>query len=295
MTPQEQADYWRKYSKQNAKMERMAYKAALSAMMVGMRRILASIDSIGVDDTLLRVDGLFDVTLMQDAYEKLYYEIGVAHKKWTDRDVKERILKKKEDEEDDRIRRRPNPLTTPAGVEGSFGVGFYNPMWLAKLKQIVNSFDVAQRITSVTDTIRERIKKSIQDSQQKYVTISKIKAALKRDLPAMFRKRAETIARTEVTYINNIAAEQSAYETGLKLKKVWIHTRDDRTRDAHRNVPMKPINADDKFMVGGVPMTKPGDPAGGLKNVVNCRCSVAYLPADDYADLLDSNGNFTGF
>ncbi|MGA9651888.1 phage minor head protein [Pedobacter sp.] len=290
MTIKEQEDYWRKYAKQNTKMERLAYYVMLWAFRDAVYPVINSLESVGVQQTLDTLDGLFERKAIQIAYGKLYLAVGEKHKQWTDSDTRSRFTRKKDlifkDEEDDKYNRRPKPsILTQTPVETNFGIGFYNPVWLARLKQIVNNIDVAERITSVTDTIKKDIRKSLQQAQQEFVSIRKITARLRRDLGIFSRRRAEVIARTEVTYIANEAAEQSAYEVaqevGIKLKKIWIHTRDSRTRDSHRAVSSKPIDSNEAFRVGGKLMQKPGDPAGGASQVINCRCAIAYIPADD--------------
>lgn len=224
------------------------------------------------------------------AYEAIYLRAGVSQKKWSDQDVRDRFPQKKEE------RNVPNnpylggvkpPLKPVQGVRTSFGVGFFNPAWLERLKKIVTGLDVGQRIESVSQTIQKQITKSLGESVTEFVSPRKIIAKLRRDVGGLFSKqRAEVIARTEITHIANIAAEQSALETGLKLKKIWIYTRDDRTRDSHRNVSQKAIDSWEKFNVGGYRLDKPGDSTAPIKEVVNCRCVVAYLPADDYEDLI---------
>jgi uncharacterized protein with gpF-like domain len=41
----------------------------------------------------------------------------------------------------------------------------------------------------------------------------------------------------------------------------------------------------DPFMVpsehGPEPLAFPGDPAGSPGNIINCRCAIAYIPADE--------------
>jgi len=291
VTESEQIAYWRKYAKQNAKMERLAYRIMLRAINDGLSSVYQSVLDFGPEVTLFNLDALFTRKVIQKAYEQLYYEVGVRHKKWADADVKARFPRKKE--EDDRIRRRPNPAV--AGIESNFGVGFFNPAWLARLKQIVNDIETIERVNSVKSTITKAIRKSISSAQQEYISIRKIIARVKSDFTNISHVSAERIARTEVTYISNIAAEQSANETGLDLVKAWVRTMDHRTRDTHVKAPRSPIKSTDKFLVGGKKMDKPGDPAGGLKEIINCRCVVAYFPADDYEDLLNDQGEFHGF
>lgn len=293
MTEEEQRLYWLKYAKQNAKMERLAYGIVLDLFRDRLSAIYAYLEVYGLEATRDQLDILFTKLHVQDMYTKLYMQVGTRQKEWADADVRARFPKRKallfKDEEDDRVRRRPNPVSIP-DITPTFGVGFFNDQWLARLRNLYTGSEVGKRVTSVTKTIKNKIRESLTESSQTFVSISKTITKLKRDVGGIFaRQRAELIARTEVTYVNNLAAEQSAKETaqsvGIDLVKVWIRTLDDRTRDAHRNVTKRPIKANEKFLVGGKKMDKPGDPAGGLANICQCRCVVSYLPADDYEDL----------
>ncbi|MCF0059950.1 phage head morphogenesis protein [Dyadobacter chenwenxiniae] len=286
--------YWLKYASQNAKMERLAYYILIKAFQSYMQKVADRINKVGAQQTLVEMDFIFNEEGVRQAYQDIYYQVGLKHKRWTDEDVRRRFKRKKE--EDDRQRRpnplsrilpKPKPVTPPVFEETNFSVGFFNQQWLNRLKNIVNSVDITQRIASVTETVKKRVVKSIQESLQIYVSPLKIIAKLRRDAGSSFiRERAEMIVRTEVTHITNISAEQSAVETGLDLVKVWIATKDDKTRDTHRAVGnRRPIKANEKFNVGGYMMERPGDSSAPISQVANCRCVVAFLPADDYEDL----------
>ena len=64
---------------------------------------------------------------------------------------------------------------------------------------------------------------------------------------------------------NNLA------EQGVVLKKVWIATPDDRTRESHLELDGEEVDTDDKFSNG---LMYPGDPSGEPEEVYNCRCSI---------------------
>jgi hypothetical protein len=98
--------------------------------------------------------------------------------------------------------------------------------------------------------------------------------------------RAELIARTETHAAANYAGVESvrAAEDKLKVKmlKEWLPTLDGRTRPAHAEMEgSEPIPLDDKFVVDGEEMDRPGDPAGSAENVINCRCVLGYSEASE--------------
>lgn len=82
--------------------------------------------------------------------------------------------------------------------------------------------------------------------------------------------RANTIARTEVAsafgQAHQASAEQIAEVHDVKLVKVWLATKDARTRDEHAAIDGERVALDEMFSIGVLA------PPGG----VNCRCAVLY-------------------
>lgn len=98
--------------------------------------------------------------------------------------------------------------------------------------------------------------------------------------------RAETVVRTEMTRIYNLAnnsQQQQAAEVIPGLLKRWIATPRGNTRASHLEAHMiysdNPIPVDEPFIVGGEPLMYPGDPAGSAAETINCRCtSITVVP-----------------
>lgn len=281
MTEKQKAEYWREYARVNTKWERSGIVMMDKVIRDSIKPIERSIKKIGAEKTLLILDGTYTPYHFVQSYESLYRTIGDKAIEWH----AERIWRAKSGVYWDQ-------LQTKEDKKPLFGFGFINQRWIDRIRRITTGSEIGKRITSVAETIKAKIRESLSQAMNKFVSPDKIAAQLRKDLGGEFsRKRAALIVRTETTYISNIAAEQAANELeaelGMKLTKVWIATRDERTRDAHRAmIGQKPIPKESKFLVGGVPMDKPGDPAGGLSNIINCRCVVSYLPADD-DDLSD--------
>jgi hypothetical protein len=66
---------------------------------------------------------------------------------------------------------------------------------------------------------------------------------------------------------------RQAIDTGAvrreDVRKVWISTKDGRTRDSHRALDTESVGLDERFSNG---LEYPGDPAGDASETVNCRC-----------------------
>jgi len=96
--------------------------------------------------------------------------------------------------------------------------------------------------------------------------------------------RANTVARTEThqasLFAQAMTARQAEQDYDVKRVKTWLPTLDNRTRDVHAAMANHPsIPVEDKFMVGGEAMDRPGDPAGSAWNVINCRCTLFHSEA----------------
>ena len=85
--------------------------------------------------------------------------------------------------------------------------------------------------------------------------------------------RAERVARTEVISTNNMAAQNTYTENGVKQHE-WLATDDTRTRDDHSAADAQVQDIGTPFDVGGEQLMYPGDPAGSPAETCNCRCTL---------------------
>ena len=90
--------------------------------------------------------------------------------------------------------------------------------------------------------------------------------------------RSTMIARTEVISASNAASVAGARSTSIPMEKEWLSTRDDRTRDSHRDMDGQRVGMEDPFSVSGWGMQWPGDSSLGAPpdELINCRCTVVY-------------------
>lgn len=100
---------------------------------------------------------------------------------------------------------------------------------------------------------------------------------LQQKIPEMNRTSAIRAARTAVTgaqnagRIDNYAAAEGM---GIKLKKQWMATLDNRTRHAHRLLDGQTQPNDKPFQSELGDIMFPGDPNAAPSNVYNCRCTM---------------------
>ena len=97
--------------------------------------------------------------------------------------------------------------------------------------------------------------------------------------------RASRIARTETTGAYNASTLEAARieqdETGTVMHKVWVATTDARTRDSHFAADGQRVGLDEPFLIGGTRLSYPGDPNAPAAEIVNCRCTILELAADE--------------
>ena len=219
----------------------------------------------GVDSFLsmnqTNFDVLFNVTTLSKLYRDLYQDIGMQFAKWYARHFDKYISK---------------------GVNPNQ----YESFWMDRFAYF-GSIIAAQRVTLVSNTAKQTLIALTQRlmSDPEFMMMSYVEQA--RILNSRFGQyslmQALRLIRTEGTNIANYATMQSAQSIfpASQLKKEWIASFDDRTRDTHADADGQIVMQADPFLVGGEQLQYPGDPAGSSTNVINCRCSVAPFPVEN--------------
>ena len=104
----------------------------------------------------------------------------------------------------------------------------------------------------------------------------------------MDRKAAIRNARTYTTAAENkgrIDSYDRAEQMGIKVKKKWMATLDDRTRVEHRHLDGQVRDNDEPFETDGYEIMYPGDPSAEPEMIYNCRCTlVAEIEGYQYQD-----------
>ena len=106
------------------------------------------------------------------------------------------------------------------------------------------------------------------------------------------KSRSVMIARTEVMRASNYASLKGAEKHPFLVDKIWIATRDARTRRIpkdfydHWNMDGQTVEYNQPFVSAdkvGRPIVvdAPGDPRAPRGFTINCRCAVAFIPRRD--------------
>lgn len=135
----------------------------------------------------------------------------------------------------------------------------------------------------VTDTTYSAIQQALADGVSQGLSIDDLALRVQDVFDVASSNRAKTIARTEVISASNGSASLAAAQlpADVAAGQEWISTRDDRTRDDHADADGQIVAMGNPFEVAGESLQYPGDPSGDAGNVINCRCTVAFLTPQD--------------
>lgn len=135
----------------------------------------------------------------------------------------------------------------------------------------------------VTQTTYDSIKSALQEGVGLGESVPKLADRVRSVFDTAKTSRATTIARTEVISAYNGSAVTVATQLGSEVVggQEWIATVDGRTRAEHAERDGEIVGIGDVFSGG---LAYPGDPGGDPADVVNCRCTVAFLTPDDMAN-----------
>ena len=141
------------------------------------------------------------------------------------------------------------------------------------------------KIVSIRGTLIEDIIKAIQIKIEENATLVELQKAIYEIVTKsqqFYKWQALRIARTETTFASGFAAMRTASQYNFELTKQWIAAKDDRTRKDHRIENGQIVDYNDPFIMNdGSQMMYPGDPKGKPAQVINCRCTIGFIPKKD--------------
>jgi SPP1 gp7 family putative phage head morphogenesis protein len=137
----------------------------------------------------------------------------------------------------------------------------------------------------VTETTYRDITRVLSDGMGKGLSIPDLADLIRHLFAQTYASRAETVARTEVISSYNGATWEIGQDTpdDVIAGYEWVATLDARVRPDHLGAHGQVSVGGAPFQVGAAQMRYPGDPAGGAKQCVNCRCTLVPLTPDDLA------------
>lgn len=124
---------------------------------------------------------------------------------------------------------------------------------------------------------KKQITKSVTNSILQGKSIKHMADDLQKRITTMSRDSAIRTARTAVTGAQNAGRMDSyaaAQKMGIKLRREWVATLDNRTRHAHAMLDGQQADIDKPFKVDGYEIMFPGDTSAPGYLVYNCRCTT---------------------
>ena len=147
-------------------------------------------------------------------------------------------------------------------------------------------------LVGIFDGVSNQIDRIISKAfEEEGLTQQEIANSIRNKAPQISATRAAMITRTETH--SAVGHAQHAYHevvkdtVGVNMQKRWVSTADGRTRTAHVLANGQIVNFDEDFLVGGSRMRFVGDPRGGARNVINCRCTIVYVNIEDVENMED--------
>ena len=124
---------------------------------------------------------------------------------------------------------------------------------------------------------KKQITASVTSSILQGKSIKRMADDLQKRITTMSRNSAIRTARTAVTGAQNAGRMDSyaaAEKMGIKLKKQWLATLDNKTRHAHAMLDGQAVDIDKPFKVDGEEIMFPGDTSAPGYLVYSCRCTT---------------------
>lgn len=157
--------------------------------------------------------------------------------------------------------------------QATIGVGFENPIMDAALKEYFNTIG-GKHIKDISDTTLKKVQSAFQTALDNNEGFRGAERRLVKEV-GMSKTRARLIARTESCMVTNAAKYTQSELMPIVMEKTWIHDHPKNPRSWHVRLNNKTIDLDKKFdMINGIKMKHPGDPAGGVENNANCKCTM---------------------
>lgn len=154
------------------------------------------------------------------------------------------------------------------------------------LQKLTETKDYAERIVTITNTTKDRINSVLQEvlneAEVNGYGVDKVRTELVDRIGKNFRgnarARAKVIAQTEMISASNQASMYAADSTGLEYRKYWSTSHLPGIRPEHIQAEQDSIargglRRDERFANG---LLYPGDPAGDVSQIVNCRCTILH-------------------
>jgi Phage Mu protein F like protein len=150
--------------------------------------------------------------------------------------------------------------------------------WDQFVEETINARE--NKVVRITDETYRQVQDVMNQGVEDGATHIEIGQQIESYLDETREARGETISRTEVNSAMNKAMLEDARAMAPRLNKVWactfLHSRQDHMDADGQSVPQ-----DEPFVVGGEEMMEPGDDSASADQIVNCACTMFFVPPEE--------------
>lgn len=137
----------------------------------------------------------------------------------------------------------------------------------------------AQMVRQVNQTTKDRISRALVEGQGKGESVDQLAKRISGEI--VNRKRARTIARTEVGKASQLGQLESFAQSQVVEMKAWNTSRDGAVRDSHQ-IDGQTVDLDGFFQLpSGSRAAHPLDPTLPASDLINCRCFLTPVFVED--------------
>jgi hypothetical protein len=178
-----------------------------------------------------------------------------------------------------------NPRATARTFRANIGLTAKQEMAVYNYRQALENLDSQALKRALRD---RRFDAALQRAinSEKQLSRDQVNAMVDRYRQRYIKYRSEVIGRTEslrATTVGQHAAIQQLVSSGSidqqRVRRFWIPTRDNRTRNEHFAIPQmnqEGVGLNDSYITPLGPLRYPRDPAGRPENTIQCRCSERF-------------------
>lgn len=167
-------------------------------------------------------------------------------------------------------------------LQGSVAFNLYDAKTVERLLKDNPKMLPEWKINEKKDYVwnEKRVQNAVMQGIIQGESIAEIGDRLTSELAASNAAKMNMFARTAVNGAQNAGRVERLHETeemGIEVKKQWLATLDNRTRDTHQALDGQERPVDEPFEVDGMKIDYPGDPNAPPELVYNCRCTLVYV------------------
>jgi hypothetical protein len=178
-----------------------------------------------------------------------------------------------------------NPRATARTFRANIGLTAKQEMAVFNYRQALENLDSQALKRALRDRrFDSTIKRAIEN--EKSLSRDQVNSMVDRYRQRYIKYRSEVIGRTEslrATTVGQHAAIQQLVSSGSidqqRVRRFWIPTRDNRTRNEHFAIPQmnqEGVGLNDSYITPLGPLKYPRDPNGRPENTIQCRCSERF-------------------